>query len=233
MSVDDEAILAEQVAYYRARAPQYDRWWYRTHQYELDPERKAEWDAEVAELERTIAALVPAGPVLELAAGTGLGTEQLAKGATSITAVDSSPEAIELNRARLADATIPIEYVEADVFTWRPSRRYDLVFFSFWLSHVPPGRFATFWEMVGDALAPGGQAVFVDNKWNDGTWRQGEDRPDRWVETRTDIGDEYRIVKQYWEPIELTTELEGLGWQADVWAIGRAFVIGTAAPAGH
>jgi hypothetical protein len=28
---------------------------------------------------------------------------------------------------------------------WRPDRRYDVVFFGFWLSHVPLERFAAFW----------------------------------------------------------------------------------------
>ena len=27
-----------------------------------------------------------------------------------------------------------MEFVEADLFTWRPTRRYDAVFFGFWIS---------------------------------------------------------------------------------------------------
>jgi hypothetical protein len=30
-----------------------------------------------------------------------------------------------------------------------PDRRYDVVFFGFWLSHVPLERFDAFWSMVG------------------------------------------------------------------------------------
>src|SRR6266511_3494592 len=29
-------------------------------------------------------------------------------------------------------------FIRADIFEWVPDRRYDVVFFGFWLSHVPP-----------------------------------------------------------------------------------------------
>jgi SAM-dependent methyltransferase len=226
---DEDAVLAEQVRYYRARAPQYDRWWHRTHQYELDPARKAEWFDEVRRLEQTVDELLaPGGHVLELACGTGLWTERLVLRAGRVTAVDASPEALALNRQRLARASTPVDHVEADVFSWRPSERYDAVFFSFWLSHVPPGRFAGFWDLVGDSLVPGGRAIFIDNRWDD-TWK-GRPPPDGWTEPRTDIGGEFRIVKRYWEPDELEAELADVGWRATVWHTGRSFMVGTASP---
>ena len=46
----------------------------------------------------------PAGEVLELACGTGLWTVELARHAASITAVDASPEVLEINRSRLREA---------------------------------------------------------------------------------------------------------------------------------
>src|ERR1019366_6875435 len=39
----------------------------------------------------------------------------------------------------------------------------NLVFFSFWLSHVPPARFEEFWALVRTALKPSGQAFFIDS----------------------------------------------------------------------
>jgi demethylmenaquinone methyltransferase/2-methoxy-6-polyprenyl-1,4-benzoquinol methylase len=226
---DDDGILAEQVRYYRERAPQYDRWWHRTHQYELDPARREEWFAEVRRLEATVDDLAPTGRVLELACGTGLWTERLAHHAERVTAVDASPEALALNRGRLQSTRAQVEHVEADVFTWQPAERYDVVFFSFWLSHVPPGRAASFWDLVARALVPGGRAIFVDNRWDD-TWK-GRPPPDGWTEPRTDIGSEYVIVKRYWEPEELEAELADLGWHARVWTTGRSFMVGTAVPA--
>jgi hypothetical protein len=51
----------------------------------------------------------------------------------------------------------PVEFIEADVFAWQPPRRYDTAVFAFWLTRVPPARFAAFWSMVG--MGPGGGRV--------------------------------------------------------------------------
>jgi trans-aconitate methyltransferase len=62
----------------------------------------------------------------------------------SLSALDGSPEMLQLNQARLRQASI--EYQCADLFTWEADRQYDLVFFAFWLSHVPPTHLTTFLE---------------------------------------------------------------------------------------
>ena len=58
----------------------------------------------------------------------------------------------------------PVRFVEADLFSWEPGRRYD-VFMGFWLSHVPAGRFESFWSLVAAALAPQGRVFFVDDHY--------------------------------------------------------------------
>lgn len=68
-----ERVLAEQQRYYRARAPEYDDWWFRRGAYALDPETEARWFADVRELEAALETFGPRGDVLELAAGTGRG----------------------------------------------------------------------------------------------------------------------------------------------------------------
>ena len=47
--------------------------------------------------------------------------------------VDASPEVLEINRDRVGR---DVDYVIADVFGWLPERRFDIVFFSFWLSRA-------------------------------------------------------------------------------------------------
>ncbi len=42
------------------------------------------------------------------------------------------------------------------LFTWEPEHSFDVLFFSFWLSHVARSRFSRFWELVSSALAPSG-----------------------------------------------------------------------------
>jgi hypothetical protein len=48
--VNDEGLLAEQRAYYRARAPEYDEWWQRRGRYDRGSDLAEEWDRQVAQV---------------------------------------------------------------------------------------------------------------------------------------------------------------------------------------
>ncbi|MCD9880045.1 class I SAM-dependent methyltransferase [Streptomyces guryensis] len=214
--MDENALLAEQLAYYRAGAAEYDRP-YAEH-------------ADLQELPRCVDGLPIAGDVLELACGTGQWTRLLAARARAVTAVDAAPEMLALARARTASPTV--EFVEADLFAWRPPRRYDTVFFAFWLSHVPPARLPGFWDTVADALAPGGKAIFID----DGPAGAGAEDvlADPAVPAavrRLDDGSKYRIVKVFHEARALTSDLTALGWSVRIRTVAGQF-IGIAEPAG-
>ena len=152
----DSKLLEQQLTYYRERAPEYDEWFLREGRYDRGAQHRSEWFREVVLIERELHDLVLGKDVLELAAGTGLWTKRLANSAKRVVAVDGSPEAIEINRHRLRSSEI--EYEIADIFTWQPRRTFDVVFFSFWLSHVPAQRFETFWDTVRLALNPRGNA---------------------------------------------------------------------------
>jgi SAM-dependent methyltransferase len=78
----------------------------------------------------------PAGDVLELACGPGTWTALLLRHADTVTAVDGSPEMLAIASSRVHDERV--RFVRADLFAWRPDRRFDVVFFGFWISHVPP-----------------------------------------------------------------------------------------------
>ena len=98
---DRTALLDEQARYYAARAEEYDDWWFRRGRYDRGPEATARWRAEAAEVEAALAAFGPRGDVLELACGTGLWTEHLARHADRVDAVDAAPEVLEVARRRL------------------------------------------------------------------------------------------------------------------------------------
>ena len=176
-------------------------------------------------------AFAPSGHVLD--AGTGIWTVRLADHADRIAALDPSPEALARNAERLAPTGTPIDYIVADVFSWTPPERYDVVFFSFWLSHVPAARFDEFWSRVEAALAPDGRVFFVDNASPE---RQAEvlepgvlsltDRQRGVSLRRLNDGREFRAVKVYWEPEELRARLAGLGWSFDVTTTEWAFIHG-------
>ena len=160
--VNEDDLLSEQRAFYRARAPEYDEWWQRRGRYDRGEEMAAEWDRQVAEIDRALEAFGATGDVLELAGGTGWWTQRLSRTAGRLTVVDASSETLELNRQRVGGPDV--EYVVADLFSWTPERAFDVVFFSFWLSHVPRGRFASFWDLVRSCLTPHGRVFFIDNR---------------------------------------------------------------------
>jgi demethylmenaquinone methyltransferase/2-methoxy-6-polyprenyl-1,4-benzoquinol methylase len=154
-------ILDEMATYYRDRAPEYDAWFERRGNYDHGEAANAQWFAEVTAVFAALDALAMTGDVLELAAGSGIWTERLLRTASTVTAVDASPEMLTLNRARVRD--VRVRYVQADLFSWRPERTYDGICFAFWLSHVPHERLDAFLQTVAAALKPGGKVFFIDS----------------------------------------------------------------------
>ena len=226
MTTGWDDLLEQQKAYYRARAAEYDEWWERRGQHDRGPTFLSWWEEEKSVLYEALLAFSAHGHVLELAAGTGNFTRSLVGVADSVTAVDASEETLAIGAAKVAavPGACPLEVVVADVFEWRPPRRYDVVFFSFWLSHVPADRFDEFWSLVADALGPGGRVFFVDNALG------SDERPiaDTTVRQLND-GSSFRIVKRYWEPADLVADLAELGWDAEVQTTpGRMFITGSA-----
>lgn len=210
--MDDEvqALVAEQIAYYRAHAPDYD----------VAYLGNKDWDECLEELP-------VAGDVLELACGTGHWTPLLAARARSVTALDAAPEVLALARRRVRG--LPVEFIQTDVFTWQPSRRFDTVFFAFWLTHVPPARFAAFWSMVAKALAPGGRACFIDDHDQERANERfvtDQATPAVWRPLRD--GSEHRVVKVFYTPSELEARLTELGWTAKVHQASVGPIVGSA-----
>ena len=144
-----DRLLQEQLAYYRALAADY-----------LDQGLDLSGGDEVT---KALDAFQPTGSVLELACGPGVWTGHLLRYATDVTAVDASPEMLAIAAARFGHERV--RFIQADLFTWRPDRRYDVVFIGFWLSHVPAERFASFWSLVADCLGPAGRVFFVDDAY--------------------------------------------------------------------
>ena len=212
---DLDALLDEQISYYRAVAREYGK-----HAIPADG---------AAEVFQAFEALDKRGRVLELAPGTGKWTELLLRHAESITAVDSAPEMIDLARERVSGDP-RVTFVQADLFSFEPDQRYDLVFFGFFISHVPLSRFADFWGMVGRAVAPGGRVFFVDDSYRTPE-ELIEGESSSTIERRLLDGTAFRAIKVPHRPEPLQERLERLGWQAKVEGSG-AFYWGEATPSG-
>lgn len=214
--LNDRRVLEAQVAYYRARAAEYDV----TSTPDGDPP-----DPTFDAVRRALREFEPRGRVLELAAGTGQWTGLLAEYADALTATDTSPEMLEINAAKVDDPRIT--YRVADAFALDATHAWDVVFFGFFLSHVPRDRFDDFWSGVAGLLAPGGRVFFVDEADSLERREEWADRP-RDVVWRTLLdGSRHQAVKVLWHPEELEARLRALAWSVSVRAAEPFFYHGT------
>lgn len=219
--------LQEMITYYKARADEYDEWFYRRGRYDRGPELNALWFAEVDEVFAAFDALAMTGDVLELAAGTGIWTERLLRTATTITIVDASQEMIAINRARVAGERV--SYMQADLFTWQPARLYDAVCFGFWISHVPLERLDAFLNMVASALRPGGKVFFVDGRREQTSTAVNHILPEQSSQIMTrklNDGREFQIVKNFYDPASLADRCATASLTVDVCETSTYFVYG-------
>jgi 2-polyprenyl-3-methyl-5-hydroxy-6-metoxy-1,4-benzoquinol methylase len=225
------ALIADQIAYYRARAGEYDESLRKLERYiSLGGNVAGDGSGDEAELTILLDALerlTPFDRVLELACGTGWWTQWLARHAQHVTAVDAADEMLALNRERVNRGNV--RYVLADIFSWKPDGRFDLVFFAFWLSHVPQDRFAAFWQLVRDTLTPDGRVFFIDELDTERS-RALETRLDKEaVLRRLDDGRQFRAVKILYQPSTLEAKLRQLRWDVDVRPAGHRFYWGQSA----
>lgn len=236
--MDTNELVAAQIAYYRARAVQYDGELQKAAHETAWKDYEPRFRADVAALEEWFTDDPPTGHVLEVAAGSGNRTGQLLRHADHVTAVDAAPEMLEL----LAEKHPTVERICGDIFEWQPPRQYDNAYFGYWISHIPRARWRGFWATVDAALKPGGRAWFMDNAHPGYAGRRGPgdwpvaaglravDHVDTELQTRTlEDGTQWSMVKRYWWPRELEADLAELGWDASVGHTDFAFIYGTAA----
>jgi demethylmenaquinone methyltransferase/2-methoxy-6-polyprenyl-1,4-benzoquinol methylase len=214
-----DRLLLSQRKFYDLRAPDYG-------DETKPPDRKLHGNMPPTMAAEIIDRLKPTGDVLELACGPGGFTRELVRHADHLTALDASPAMLDRNRASVCDPQVT--YIEADVLTWTPDRTYDLVFFGFWLSHVPPSLFERFWTLVRSCLGTRGRVAFVDE----------DDRASGVVDESFSVGGvpaarrtlrdgrQFDIVKVFWEPSRLQATLGSLGWAVEIRRFGATFMCG-------
>ena len=185
----------------------------------------------MATVDRRLGAFGAKGNVLELAGGTGWWTQRLTETADRLTVVDSAPEALALNRGRVGRRDV--HYDVSDIFEWRPDTSYDVVFFSFWLSHVPRTRFRDFWSLVRSCLSSTGRVFLIDNR--DDPLPDSLAKDPYVVHYGTDLhlrtlgdGSRYRVIKVMYEPGELESLLAAEGWSVEIQGT-RWFIFGSRA----
>ena len=222
---------AEMLAYYEARAPEYDDWYLRRGRYARGPIHDAAWNAELDAAGRWLDDLPIRGEIVELAAGTGWWSPLLAsKGELSL--YDGTAAPLDRARDRLVAHGLRAHLHVRDAWA-EPDRAVDAVFTGFWLSHVPRDRLDAFLGIVRRWLRPGGTYAFIDSRPDPESSAVDHPTPadDRSVR-RLDDGREFTVVKVFYEPAELVSALTLAGFEEPrVTSTGRFFLTGAATAA--
>jgi ubiquinone/menaquinone biosynthesis C-methylase UbiE len=219
---------AEMIAYYEARAGEYDDWYLRRGRYARGPIHDAAWDAELDGAGAWLDGLPIHGEIVELAAGTGWWSPLIAsKGELSI--YDAAEAPLERARERLVAHRLRAHLHVRDAWT-EPDRQVDALFFGFWLSHVPRDRTEAFLALAHRWLKPNGIVAFIDSLSDPQSGASDNDPPDGDLAVRRLAdGREFTVVKVFREPAELEEALREAGFRdARVTTTGRFFVLGEA-----
>ncbi len=219
---------AEMLAYYEARAGEYDHWYLRRGRYERGPVHDSAWNAELDIAGRWLDGLPIAGEMVALAAGTGWWSPLLAsKGDLSL--YDGNEAPLDRARERLVAHGLRAHLHVRDAWA-EPDRAVDAVFTGFWLSHVPRARLDAFLAIVSRWLKPGGTFAFIDSLPDPQSSATDHPTPaDDLSVRRLDDGREFTVVKVYYEAEELDDALRRAGFSdASVTTTGRFFLTGVA-----
>lgn len=219
---------AEMLAYYEARAPEYDDWYLRRGRYARGPIHDTAWAAELDVAGRWLDGLPIQGEIVELAAGTGWWSPLLAsKGELSLYDAVAAP--LDRARERLVAHQLRAHLHLRDAWA-EPDRAVDAVFTGFWLSHVPRARLDEFLGIVRRWLKPDGIFAFIDSQFDPRSSAVDHPTPAHDLSVRRlDDGRAFTIVKVYYEPAELEAALARAGFEAArVASTGRFFLTGVA-----
>jgi SAM-dependent methyltransferase len=220
---------ADMVAYYQARAGEYDDWYLRRGRYARGAIHDAAWNAELDAAGRWLDGLPIAGRIVELAAGTGWWSPLLAdKGELSM--FDAAPAPLQRARERLVAHRLRAHLHVRDAWADPEPPSADAVFTGFWLSHVERERLVPFLELVRRWLRPGGRFAAIDSLPDPASGAADHPAPGADLAVRRlEDGREFTIVKVFHSPEELTAALEAAGFRdVAVSTTGRFFVLVTA-----
>lgn len=225
--IDQAADLDRQmVAYYEARAPEYDDRYLRRGRYAHGPIHDAAWHAELDAAGRWLDGLPIRGEIVELAAGTGWWSPLLAsKGEASL--YDAAEAPLGFARERLVAHGLRAHLHVRDAWA-EPDRAVDALFAGFWLSHVPAERLPAFLAVARRWLRSGGLFAFIDSRDDPQSGTLDRVAPVDGVSVRRVAdGREFRVVKIHHEPADLAKAMGEAGFEAvSVTMTGRFFVLG-------
>ena len=177
--------------YYEQRAPEYDDWWLGTGLF-ASRERPG-WEADVAALQASLAALAPAR-TLDVACGTGFLTRHLPG---EITGLDQSAGMLEVARARMPGAT----FVRGDALDPPfEAGAFERVHAGHFYGHLVPEQRTAFLAL---AARLAGELVITDSALRPGG------KAESWEERLLKDGSRHRVYKRWFTAAGLAQELGG------------------------
>jgi demethylmenaquinone methyltransferase/2-methoxy-6-polyprenyl-1,4-benzoquinol methylase len=177
--------------YYDRRAAEYDDWYAGTGLFAA--RHRPGWEAELAALVRTLAALTPAR-VLDVACGTGFLTRHLR---AEVVGLDASAAMLRQAREQAPAARL----VRGDAFALPfPDASFGRVFAAHFYGHLLPDERASF---RAEARAVGEELVVVDAGLRGGPPRE------EWQERVLQDGSRHRVFKRFFSAEGLRAELGG------------------------
>ena len=149
-------VLDTQLAYYRARAPEYDAWFHRHGRYDRGADQTAAWHAEL----EVVRAVAPRGrPRRPATSSSSRRAPGSGPSSSSTQARGDRGRRRPRDARRAASGAARARGSRRQPRTsspGRPPRRFDAVVACFFMSHVPDERFASFLELVAGALRTAG-----------------------------------------------------------------------------
>jgi demethylmenaquinone methyltransferase/2-methoxy-6-polyprenyl-1,4-benzoquinol methylase len=226
------ALHDEMLAYYAARAPEYDDWYVRRGRYSHGAIDDMAWQMDLDQATRWLDAQDVGGEIVELAAGTGWWSPLLAQRG-ELWLYDGAPEPLERARERLLAHGLRAHLHVRDAWA-KPDRQVDVVFAGFWLSHVATPDLSTFLGVVRRWLRPGGSFLFIDSRDDPASGGTDHHRERTTAESgrqrrRLADGREFMVVKEFHAPDALAAALADAGFgDVEIGATSRFFQLGRA-----
>ena len=223
-----DPIEGDMVAYYAARAADYDDWYLRRGRYAHGPVHDTAWNAELDAAGRWLDALAMGGRIVELAAGTGWWSPLLAEKG-ELWLFDASEAPLERARDRLLAHGLRAHLHVRDAWAEPEGDPAGGLFAGFWLGHVERARTGDFLALASRWLASGGRVALIDSLPDPQSGATDHEPPvaDRSVRRLAD-GREFTVIKVHRTPAEVSAALTAAGFvDVEVAATGRFFLLAT------
>lgn len=137
--------------------------------------------------------------MLEVTCGTGYWTQCFAPVASSVVAIDSAPETLQIAQQRGISGNVTFQV--GDAYALAPGRPgFTAAFGGFWFSHVPLARQHAFLAQLNAALQPGARVVVLDNLFVAGSSSAISERDaagNTYQSRRLDKGSTRRVLKNF------------------------------------